>query len=302
MSSTAELDLDRLLAPIPGSDPAGQPLPFQIKEKLDEARKEVNPELYPEDDPNRPELKKADWPVIVRLCDETLTRTSKDLLTAVRLTEALTKQHAFAGLPPALKLLAGLFESCWERMYPAIEDDDLEPRAGPLNWLDDAGRGGRFPATLRTLPVLGPTDKAYSYTDWERARDGTGSVVMDVLDKAIVATPRELCQARLDDITASLAGLSHLTDVLNTRLGAVAPGMVTVKQALQQCEILAKQALQPQGPRADRRRGAGRGGRTAGRGERGGRACPDGETSADAAGPVRPAGGHGDAVADDGAA
>ena len=248
MSSAVEIDTDFLLAPIAGDDPAGQSLPFQVKEKLDEARKEVNPDLFAADDPNRPELKKADWPGVIRLCQETLSRTSKDLTTAVRLTEALTKQHDFAGLRASLALLIRMVEECWDRMYPVIEEGDLEVRAAPFNWLDDPSRGGRFPTTLRTLPLVGPGEGAYSFLDWERAKDGSGTVTTEQFDQAIVAVSREVCQARVEDIAGCLTELDHLVDVLNRRLEGVAPGMLEMRDALKQCDMLAKQVLQRKGP------------------------------------------------------
>lgn len=250
MSSAVELEFDLLIAPIPGDDPAGQPLPFQVKEKLDEARKEVNPDLFAPDDPNRPEVKKADWPGVIRLCEETLTRTSKDLTTAVRLTEALTKVHEFAGLRPALTLLGRLFDECWDRLYPSIEDGDLEVRAGPLNWLDDPARGGRFPTTLRTLPLVGPPDGAYSFLDWERTKDGSGTVTTENFEQAIGAAGRDICQSRVDDIAGCLTELDRLVEVLNRRLEAVAPGMLEMRNALKQCDMLARQVLQRKGPAA----------------------------------------------------
>src|SRR5438309_7366823 len=98
MPSEATLDVDTLAAPIPGDDPAGDPVAFDLREQLEEARKEINPDSYPEDDPMRPEPKAADWPAIIRLTSEALAESSKDMMLAARLTEALVKEHGFGGL------------------------------------------------------------------------------------------------------------------------------------------------------------------------------------------------------------
>ena len=81
----------------------------------------------------RPEsAQKADWAAVVRLARETLVGTSKDLLVAARLTEALTKEHGFGGLRDGLRLMRRLVSECWDRLNPAIEsEDDLEIRAAP---------------------------------------------------------------------------------------------------------------------------------------------------------------------------
>src|SRR5262245_3325509 len=142
MTTPPFLDFAALLAPIAGEDPGGSPVPYDIRQKLEDARKEENPDDFAPDDPARPQvLKKADWAGILKLTKETLTSTSKDLLLAARLTEALAKLHGFAGLRDGLHLLRELVDQLWDHLHPQIDEGDLEIRAGPLNWLDVADRG-----------------------------------------------------------------------------------------------------------------------------------------------------------------
>ena len=95
MPSPPLLEFDALLAPLPGDNPAGEGVPFTAREKLEEARKEVNPEDFAPDDPMRPsDPKRADWVAIERITKQVLTENAKDLLTAARLTEALTSATA----------------------------------------------------------------------------------------------------------------------------------------------------------------------------------------------------------------
>ena len=49
-----EEELERILAPLPGEAPAGDTVPYPMREKLDEARKEVNPDDFPPDYPAGP--------------------------------------------------------------------------------------------------------------------------------------------------------------------------------------------------------------------------------------------------------
>src|SRR5581483_11469050 len=94
------LDFDALLTPIPGENPAGQPLPFAVRQDLEMGRREVDdPDLPPEDQ------KKADWRLVARVAQEALQNTTKDLLVAARLTEALVKLGGFAGARDGLRLL-----------------------------------------------------------------------------------------------------------------------------------------------------------------------------------------------------
>src|SRR5689334_12363235 len=103
MASEPLLNVEELLEPIPGDNPAGETVGFTVKTELEEARKEIDPDDYDANDPTRPtEVKRADWAGIVRRAQKVLREESKDLLVAARLTEAMVKQHGFAALPDCL--------------------------------------------------------------------------------------------------------------------------------------------------------------------------------------------------------
>jgi type VI secretion system protein ImpA len=249
MPSPSVLSFDELLAPLPGDNPAGDSVPFALREKLENARKEVDPSTFAADDPARPaEPVWADWAGIVRLTQEALRTTSKDLLLAARLTEALVKQHGFVGLADGLCLLRRLLDECWDRVHPTIEDGDLEVRAAPFFWLDDPDRGARFPNTLRGAALLPGPDGPLSWFDWRKSLDPKQDALRAQFDKAVVAASRELCQTLVEDLERGVRELAGLVGVLNARLGQVAPGMTRVHAALTECLSLAQQVLQRKGP------------------------------------------------------
>jgi type VI secretion system protein ImpA len=249
MPSPSVLSFDDLLAPLPGDNPAGDSVPFALREKLEAARKEVDPSAFADDDPARPsEPVKADWPGILRLTQEALQATSKDLLLAARLTEALVKQHGFSGLVDGLCLLRRLLDECWDRVLPSIEDGDLEVRAAPFFWLDDPDRGARFPNTLRGIPLLPGTDGPLTWFDWRKTLEPKQEGLREQFDKAVAAAPREFCQNLVEDLERGVAELMALVGVLNARLGQAAPGMTKIHAALTDCLKLAQQVLQRKGP------------------------------------------------------
>lgn len=249
MGSSALIDVDALLEPIPGDNPAGESLPFAIRQQLDEARKEINPELFDKDDPLRPEEPKpADWRAIIKISQETLTRTSKDLLVSARLLEALVKQHGFPGLRAGLELLRRLMADCWDRIFPSIEDGDLEVRSAPFNWLDDPDRGARFPNTVRMAPLVRNDDTIFSGHTWRQMQDGKSELTSEDFDKAIDRAGYGPCKQLVDDITGSQTELTELSKALQERLGEFAPGMTEVKRALDECGVLAQQILKKAGP------------------------------------------------------
>src|SRR5262249_6983099 len=216
------MNLTDLPPPISEDNPAGESVPYDLRQRLDEDRKEEDPDAYAPDDPMRPEKpKRADWPGIVRQCQEILQRTSKDLLVSARLTEALTKLHGFAGTRDGLHLIGLLVDQCWDRLNPPIEDGDLELRVTPFIWLDETDRGARFPSTLKQLPLIRTPDVQFGWFDWKAYQDGKPPVAKEDFEKAMQSTPVQYCQDRLEEITQALQELHTLTTNLDAKMGPV---------------------------------------------------------------------------------
>jgi type VI secretion system protein ImpA len=246
MASPPILDFAALIAPIPGDNPAGAPVPYETKERFEELRKEIDPETYSPDDPMRPEQPtKADWPEITRVAIRTLTTTSKDLLIAARLTEALVKLYDFAGLRDGLHLLRLLVDECWDRLYPPIEEGDLDLRIGPFNWLDVADRGARFPNTVRSIPFIFFEGAKYNLLDRKTILEGRGPISPEELERAVQGTPLGTSRQTLEDINQALENLNQLTGSLNSRMGeAAAPGMTGLRPAMEECRFVLQQIVQ----------------------------------------------------------
>ena len=248
MPTPEALDIDALLAPIPGDDPAGGSVPFTLRERLDQARKEVNPEDFRADDPMRPgEAKHADWSGITALTTDTLMRTSKDLMLTARLTESETRQRGFSGLRDSFRLIRRLVDEAWDRLRPPIEEpDDLEVRAAAINWLDDADRGARFPLTIRTTPLIVSPIGSLSWQTWTKNRaDATAT---ELAEKIVAAASRETCQEMADDLDEVIAELTALLALCNEKMGNVSPSLFQVRQAVVECHTLAHQVLERKGP------------------------------------------------------
>lgn len=244
------LNFDEMLAPIPGENPAGSSVPFELREKMELDRKEEDPADYAADDPMRPEkFKKADWSDIVRTATDILTKTSKDLLTAARLTEALVKQKGFAGFRDGLHLMRLLVEQAWDRLNPPIEsEDDVELRAGPFNWLDDPDRGALFPNTLRSVPFIQGESGKYGWVEWRLSQDGKGTVTREDFDKAVMATSAEAIQTAADDLTQAQQDLAEIVQILGSKMAGAAPGLTGVRSALDDCRVLVQQILKTKVP------------------------------------------------------
>ena len=247
MPSPSVLDFEALIAPIPGDDPSGGPIPFTLRQVLDLARKDVRPEDFGPKDPLRPaEAKRADWKGIVEQTSQALTHSSKDLMLVARLIEGLACLHGFGGLRDGFRLARRMVEESWDRLRPMIEEpEDLEARAAAFHWLDDSDRGALFPTRLRSVPVL---DGPISWSDWSLAAAGRGKVTVDEFEKAVQAASREDCQVVADDLNEAVDEFQKLLAALNEKMGQVSPGMTQLRQAVIDCQTLAKQILDKKGP------------------------------------------------------
>ncbi|WP_406695644.1 type VI secretion system protein TssA [Singulisphaera sp. Ch08] len=240
------LDFEPLLAPIPGSEPAGSTLPYIIRERLDLCRREINPNDYDESDPRRPATaKSAEWSTILSLSQQVLLETSKDLSVAARLTEALVKQSRFVGLRDGLRLLRLMVEQCWDRLSPPLEEgDDMEVRAAAFRWLDDPDRGASFPNTLRAVPLVLGDGAEYGWQDWRRSQDPRSGLTPETFDKARLVTPVESTREVVELLSAARTEFDGMVHALQERMGESAPAMLGLRQAIDDCQLLANQILQ----------------------------------------------------------
>ena len=142
-----------ILAPIPGENPSGIDLRYDTKlllhDKIKEARRQDD-ELA--QGAWQSERKTANYPLVIKLAQDALATSSKDLQLAAWLTEALIHTEKFPGLLQGLGLCYNLVTTFWDTVYPLIEDDDRELRARPLNWVGSMlDFPVRFSASRRTL-------------------------------------------------------------------------------------------------------------------------------------------------------
>ena len=248
MPTPETLDIEALLAPIPGEEPAGGAVPFALRDRLDQARKEVNPDDFDPKDPRRPaEAKLADWTGIVAGATDALQKTTKDLTLVARLIEAETHLRGFAGLRDGLRLLRRLTDEAWDRIRPVIEEpEDIEVRAAAINWLDDADRGARFPSTIRAARLIESPIGSLSWLEWNQSKKSPAAA--ELVEKAVNDAPRDACQRIAEDLDEVAAELVLLLGLFNDKMGRAAPGLIQVRQAALECQTLAHQVLERKGP------------------------------------------------------
>jgi type VI secretion system protein ImpA len=279
MPTPSSIDIDALLEPIPGDNPAGGPLPAEpTRKRLDDFREDFDPADLDPSDPRRNdpsvERKTPHWQAVIDLGEETLKETSKSLLVAVRMTEALTMKNGLAGVRDGFRLLRRMTEEAWDRLQPVVEEpDDLEIRAGMYNWLDDPIRGALYPNKLRAVPLLFNGSTPISFVTCRGMGGAPPEVASDQVSAAARAADHEKCQNLVDDAAEALDEMTRLGDLLNEKMPDFAPSFYEVRKALEDCQTIAKWILQENG-------GGGAGGATNADGELGTPAVAGGPAAA----------------------
>lgn len=255
---------DDLLNPIPGPNPSGENLRYApIYDQIREARREEQAVglrdgygIWARD------LKKADWPLVVKLSGEVLATQSKHLQVAAWLTEALLRLEGYPGLKAGLGLLRGLLENFWDTVYPEIEDGDLELRATPLEWL-----GSRLEEPLRRVTLTSNQWDWFVYkksrdigyeadaASDERRREEREEAIRDKIpiaeefDEAVLATPESFYHERTAQMDDCLDALRALDDLCTARFGDLAPSFTPLRKTLEEVKqtvrmLLAKKRAQ----------------------------------------------------------
>jgi type VI secretion system protein ImpA len=256
---------DELLVPIPGANPAGAELRYDpVYDKIKEARREDD------DAPQgewQTERKVADWPLVIKLTKDALSKKSKDLQLAVWLTEAMLRREGLGGLRAGLDLLDGMVDQYWDGLFPVIEDGDVEMRAAPLDWA-----GSRLDLAVRQAPAnrsghtflqyiaarLIPSETEAAEDDGKGATRAAaiadGKLTPEEFELGFAATPKAWYKALAADVAGCLEMLQQLDERSQERFGADTPSFTKLRGALEEVQratatlLKRKLALEPDPP------------------------------------------------------
>lgn len=242
------LNVAELLEPIPGPNPGGADLRYDpVSAQIREARR-FEEEL--EQGVWKREVKKADYPLVIRLATEALRERGKDLQVAAWLTEALTHQYGYEGLRQGLELVCRLLERYWETLHPGIDEDgDLELRATPLAWI-----GTQLDRVIRSVPL---TVDGYCWLDYrfaqtipteaQAAADETSRAIrqdaidrhrptVEAFEESCQATPVAFYERLREELAAARSQLEELSRLADEKFGEFAPGFGALRSQLEEME------------------------------------------------------------------
>ena len=245
-----------LLNPIPGENPSGKSLRYDpVYDKIREARREED--VLPQGDWSR-EVKKADYPLVIKLATEALSTKSKDLQVAAWLTEALLFKEQLPGLREGLDLLRGLLENFWDTLYPELEEDDLEFRSAPIAWV-----GSKLDSAVRRLPLTKNKLDFFKYQESRRVgyeADAASSesktaaraaaiaekqCTAEEFDEAVRATGDAFYEKLAANITAAQESIQSLEALTDSKFGREAPNFSNLRTALEELQDMVKQYHRP---------------------------------------------------------
>src|SRR5580698_3600656 len=246
---------DGLLNPIPGDNPSGKTLRYDpVYDKIREARREDD--LLPQGEWSR-EVKKADFPLVIKLASEALATKSKDLQLAAWLTEAVMFRDHIAGLREGLDLLRGFMETFWDTLYPEIDEGDLEFRSAPLAWVGSKLDGGvrRLPLTKNKLDYFKYQEsrrvgyEADAVSEEKAAARATAiaekKCTAEEFDEAVKVTGDAYYEKLAGNLVAALESLQALETLSDEKFGREAPSFANLRTALEEVQDLVKQYHKP---------------------------------------------------------
>ncbi len=251
-----KIDIEAILAPIPGDNPAGDDLRYgPAYDHIKEARRADD--LLDRGDWQR-EIKTSDWDAVITTAVDALINKSKDLQIAAWLTEALVDTEGFSGLAIGLKILSGFLRDYWEHVYPVIEDGDLDFRIGPIELMND-----KLWLAVKQVPL---TDKdatpGYSWLQWQESRQvgyeadirnqygdvdenkkkarnasiAEGKITAEDFDAAVARSSKAYYESLAKDLTVCLEEFKRFDDTVDEKFGSEAPRLAELREALEDCE------------------------------------------------------------------
>ena len=265
----ASIDLNTLMIPIPGANPAGENLRYTpVYDAIKEARRADDPLNRGE---WKREIKTSDWNAVIAMAGEALAHKTKDLQIAAWLTEALTCISGFEGLAAGLSNINGLMRHFWENLFPEKIENDLEFRSGPIEFLNE-----KLPIIIRQTALTdSKLTPGYSWLSWQESRrvgyekdirnqlgdvDETKKKTRDELiaegkptaedfDSAVARSSTAFFETLAEHIAACRREFEILDGLLDEKFGRDAPRVAELRTALEETGQFALRILREKGGR-----------------------------------------------------
>jgi len=241
---------EALLQPVTPEQPGGRDLRFEpVFSEILEARRA--------DDQGG---KVPQWDLVAERSLESLL-VSKDIRLCCFLTEAGIYLDGFTALRDCLRLTRELLVRLWDQgLLPAVEDGDLDYRAGSLAWFND-----RMAEAIRLVPITARNGDNYSYGRYLQAqRIGTedaiqrlpadkretilslrsqGWITMDAFDAALKGTRRKAFEAIYEPFVEAQQQFLALDKAIDEKFGDASPSFKEARETFDDMRFLLDSTL-----------------------------------------------------------
>lgn len=257
MISSPTIDFELLTRPIEGPSPAGQDLRadpsslspyYQIKDARAAARA-AERSGAPTD---TSDYAGADeWRKVLRLAPDILATKAKDLEIVAWFTEALLREHGFAGLRDGFRLLRELVEKYWDGLYPMPDEDGIATRVAPLAGLNGGDSEGTLAVPLALAPITGDGEFGrFNLWRYGKVRElakitdpneiaaaiEAGTPTMEQFEATVRGSDPNFLRCLVGDVEASLEHFIAATALLDAKCGADSPPSSTIRSTLQEAK------------------------------------------------------------------
>ena len=236
------MDIDSLMQPLSAQSICGEDMSFSTEfDTIQDLRRYDDPSLSQGEWVT--DLKTADWPGVVKLCEQLLQQRTRDLRVVGWWAEARAHLQGYTGLADGVELAARLCEQQWPHLHPLPEGQDMELRVGSLGWML-----AQVSTLAKALPVMRLAGRPLSLQDMEAARtlqqaldrsaEGgppvsiEGKVTLDMVSRAQRETPSQTLIDTRDAARRLKAGLLQLQQVVDSHLGQEGPAFSSAKEAV----------------------------------------------------------------------
>jgi len=255
MISLPTIDFESLTRPIEGASPAGQDLRadpsslspyYQIKDARAAARA-AERSGAPADSADYAGA--DDWRKVLRLAPDILATKAKDLEIVAWFTEALLREHGFAGLRDGFHLLRELVEKFWDGLYPTPDEDGIATRVAPLAGLNGGDSEGTLAVPLALAPITGESDFGrFNLWRYAKVRElakitdphdiaaaiEAGTPTLEQFESAVRGTDPNFLRCLVGDVDAALEHFIAVTASLDAKCGADSPPSSAIRSTLQE--------------------------------------------------------------------
>lgn len=246
-------DLEAILAPIPGEQPAGSDLrqdtgATSVYFRLRDARAEARDAERQAETQGGEEGLPAFWQPVATLAIGALKETSKDLEVATWLTEALVRVNGLGGLAAGASIIGGLVDRYWDTVFPLPDEDGMETRVAALAGLSGQGYDGTLLQPLRKMVLFRRPDGSpfglwqyqatlelagISDTARRAQRIEAGVLAFADVEKEARIAGAAHWTAQREAVRQALASWTEMGRVLDEKAGEASPSGNRVRDLLQ---------------------------------------------------------------------